>query len=223
MKPLQRPPEPEILSQFGANWTTRYVRRRSLNHSATFHWPALPKTVRTHRKEQLNHRLLPILSAMSDHCCAFCDIRPVQGISIEHHKPKSRYPEAAYAWDNLFLCCPDCQKRKLERYHVALLRPDVAGYKFETYFIWEFESGRIRSNPLASQEQQRAAKLTICLYDLNHPRHRNHRRGQRRIWKKLAADGRDIADFSYPAYITADAEPELAALPKIEATNTPPT
>lgn len=203
MKQQTRPPEPQILITFGPKWTDNYVRRRGRNPSARHYWPALPKNVRLKNKERLNHRLLPLLNMMSDHCCSFCDVRPVQGIAIEHHKPKSVFDKDAFRWDNLFLCCPDCNGRKLERYHPLLLKPDVEGYSFERYFIWEFESGKLKVNPLASKEDQKAARLTICFYNLNSRRLTNHRRGQRRIWINTDEAKRDIADFSYPAYILA--------------------
>lgn len=94
----------------------------------------MPVADRLNRKERLNNHLLPLLKAQTGGCCSFCDKRPVEQESIEHNKPKSRFPADAYAWTNLFYCCAKCQGRKREKWHALLLKPDETGYRFEDYF-----------------------------------------------------------------------------------------
>ncbi len=193
--------EPDILAQIGAKWTEQFVARRSKIPAATFFWPKLPSAQRLREKERLNNRLQPLLKAQSDGCCSFCNKRPVEVESIEHHAPKSRRPDLAYAWSNLFYCCGKCQGRKKEHYHAALLKPDATGYRFEDYFMWEFKTGRIKANPLAPPDKQRAAKVTICLYGLNHGDHCRIRFHNLKLWRKDKTEPLD--DFSYPAFVTA--------------------
>jgi 5-methylcytosine-specific restriction endonuclease McrA len=58
--------------------------------------------------------LIDALSAMTIHHCSFCDAFPMGSTipnTIEHFRPKSKYPLLAYKWDNLFLCCGICQRK----------------------------------------------------------------------------------------------------------------
>jgi uncharacterized protein (TIGR02646 family) len=201
MTPQTRGDEPDILIQFGAKWTKQFVSRRKKNDGAVFFWPKLPLAHRLREKERLNNRLQPILKAQADGCCSFCDKRPIEVESIEHHAPKSRLRDLAYAWSNLFYCCGKCQGRKKEHYHASLLKPDIVGYRFEDYFMWEFKTGALKPNPLAPLDKQRAAKVTICLYGLNHGDHCRIRLHNRKHWLKDKTE--PLEDFSYPAFVIA--------------------
>ena len=77
---------------------------------------------------------------MTQRHCAFCD-GPL-GIesreTVEHFRPKSKFPELAFAWENLFPCCDVCQSHKGERFDLHLLKPDDDDYHFERYFVVNF-------------------------------------------------------------------------------------
>lgn len=203
MTPQTRGAEPDILTQMGAKWTAKFTARRSKKIAAKFYWPAMPLAQRQSRLERLNHRIQSLLKAQSDGCCSFCNKRPVEVESVEHHAPKSRRPDLAYAWSNLFYCCGKCQAQKKEHHHAALLKPDVEGYQFGDYFIWRFKTGRIEANPRATPDKQRAAKVTICLYGLNDPDHCRIRVHNRNLWRKDKTE--PLGDFNYPAFVTASA------------------
>lgn len=219
MNPQERGPEPEILIQMGSRWSAKFIARRTQKAAAKFYWPAMPMALRHSRLERLNNRLLPLLKAQSDGCCSFCNKRPVEVESVEHHAPKSRRPDLAYAWSNLFYCCGKCQGRKKEHYHPSLLKPDVE-YRFEDYFTWEFKTGKIKVNPLATKDKQRAAKVTICLYALNDPEHCRGRFDDRENWKMIKelrrlrrtqssapapmrSKAQLLETYNYPAFVTA--------------------
>ena len=203
----------------GARWTAKFIGRRTKNAGAAFYWPAIPVAQRARRLERLNNRLLPLLKAQSDGCCSFCSKRPVEVESIEHHAPKSRRSDLAYEWCNLFYCCGKCQARKKEHFHASLLKPDE-NFVFEQYFMWEFKTGKLKPNPLAPPEKQRAAKVTICLYGLNHPEHCRGRVDDRENWamikqlRQLRRSHRSelppirskeqvLATYNYPAFVVA--------------------
>lgn len=52
------------------------------------------------------------------HKCAYCE-RYIKGDShVEHYRPKAIYYWLAYSWDNLMLCCENCNKKKLNQFPV---------------------------------------------------------------------------------------------------------
>lgn len=46
--------------------------------------------------------------------CAYCEskIKHVSDPHIEHYRPKSKFPELTFAWDNLLLACGQCNSTK---------------------------------------------------------------------------------------------------------------
>ncbi|WP_425602460.1 retron system putative HNH endonuclease [Luteibacter aegosomatis] len=106
---------------------------------------------------------------MTAHHCAFCDV--VTGVSsretVEHFKPKRRFPREAYSWANLYPCCDVCQASKRENYDEMLLAPDMEAFRFEDYFVFNFLTGEIEPSPAASESERARAATTIRLYALN--------------------------------------------------------
>jgi uncharacterized protein (TIGR02646 family) len=49
------------------------------------------------------------LKAAQHQKCCFCERKEEMG-DIEHFRPKSHYYWLAYDWDNLFFCCPTCNR-----------------------------------------------------------------------------------------------------------------
>lgn len=48
--------------------------------------------------------------------CAFCERGLDEGIAqFLHYYPKSKYPQLAYEWDNIFISCPECLRNKSDR------------------------------------------------------------------------------------------------------------
>lgn len=127
--------------QWGLDWEIRLQKDGS-----TFNW-------RSYKGTAVNQILISKLRLLSnDHCC-FCDkhAHEQDSDSIEHFKPKHIYPKVAYAWSNLFLCCTGCQKRAkgwktYEHKQHLVLKPDVASYSFDKYFIFDSKTGNIEIN-----------------------------------------------------------------------------
>jgi hypothetical protein len=72
----------------------------------------------------------------------------------------------AYFWYNLFPCCNECQK-KGETFSKLLLKPDVTGFDFQDYFIYNYSTGELEPNPSVSIQNQERANITLQLYRLN--------------------------------------------------------
>lgn len=158
-----RPPTPEYLRRHYKVWGHRYDERLTQDPKHTFRWPPIDgKTVNT--------LLMADLEQITQHHCAYCDVNILGAASrrtIDHFRPKRRFPMLAYAWPNLFLCCDTCQQAKGEQYTRRLLKPDIDGYQFERYFIVNFDTGKIDVNPAATDDDKVRADETIRVFDLN--------------------------------------------------------
>lgn len=133
---------------------------------------------------------------MTNNHCSFCDIQPLRasGPTVEHFRPKKKFPLLAYYWSNLFYCCTNCQK-KGTKFSNKLLKPDQANYKFRYYFIYSYSTGIIDPNPARSIEDQERAKITIDWYGLNDWGRPDERIKERQ--KFLEANNPNINDYSY--------------------------
>jgi uncharacterized protein (TIGR02646 family) len=165
MMPCTRPEIPTVLKENQKKWSSAYQIRRSKDEGAEFFWPEINKT-------PLNQHLLPALKQMTDEHCAYCDGYPLDTIctpTIDHFQPKSKFPELAFTWDNLFLCCQFCQgsEGKADSWNADALKPDQADYQFEKYFYYEYETGRLHPNSSATPDDQHRAEATIKLMGLN--------------------------------------------------------
>lgn len=122
------------------------------------------------KQYNVKKKLLPTLLQMTKKHCAFCDFHPLSNdinpISIEHFYPKSKYPDKAYSWENLFPSCNGCTTAKDDKFDDKLLKPDEIDYIFEDYFMVTGD-GKMIPSYKASQEKANRAKITIEIYSLN--------------------------------------------------------
>ena len=124
----------------------------------------------TYKGKRVNLHLMPLLRAMTQDHCAFCDGFPLDttGKTIEHFRPKTKFPLLSHQWENLFYCCYNCQQ-KGAKFDEKLLKPDEVTYSFEKYFIYKTnrESIFLHPQPLSSPTDQERATITIEYYGLN--------------------------------------------------------
>jgi uncharacterized protein (TIGR02646 family) len=111
------------------------------------------------------------LALMTQGHCAFCDgfLGRESRETVEHFRPKRRFPELAYDWGNLFPCCDRCQSEKKEQFDDRLLKPDDMDYDFSRYFLINFTTGKLEPRPDATATDQARARTSIQLYGLNLP------------------------------------------------------
>ena len=140
---------------------------------------------------------------MTDKRCAFCDegLRPD---TVEHFRPKhaGAFPELAFAWDNLFPCCCECNQAKGKRFEEGLLNPDAEDYAFNRYFLCNYETGEIEISSRADLEDQVRAEITCRLYGLNSPDRTEARKQELRKWI-ICRDNGDFTldDFNYRFFL----------------------
>lgn len=60
-------------------------------------------------------------------CCAYCEgiIGTTSYNQIEHFKPKSKFPELCYEYDNLHLACQICNSNKGDKYSEDYIDPSI--------------------------------------------------------------------------------------------------
>jgi len=197
MRNFTRGPEPEILQLHGERWNRQWVELRTGNPAAGFSWYTVDgMTARDH--------ILPALRAQTQRHCSFCDAFPVEGVSIEsieHFRPKSKSPELAYSWINLYYCCDACQSAKREKWDDRLLTPDAPGYLCSAYFEFDYTTGEIKPNALCSDQDQQRAATTIELYGLNLSSRRRNRQSEARKFARQNSPVVDPDEWPYRDYL----------------------
>ena len=109
---IQRTPEPTILTKKKKHWKNEYLRA-----VATY---SAKRTSKNRRKKEIaesryNH--VEVKKALKQMCfgkCVYCEshILHVSYGHIEHYKPKSKYRELCFEWDNLLLGCAVCNGKQ---------------------------------------------------------------------------------------------------------------
>lgn len=166
MRQLARLTQPKELEDNWVRWSKRYSKTKTVNSSHVFRWATINKV-------RINSLLVPILLRMSNNHCHYCDKFPLlEGdLTIDHFCPKGRseFYSIAYQWENLFLSCNHCQTCKMENYDSDLLRPDDINYRFQNYFIYNFSTHELESNPLLSSIDTIKVVKTLEVFNFNHP------------------------------------------------------
>ncbi len=182
----------EKWQEWGKDWAVKYAKTKK---SSSFSW-------RQH-KGNSSKQLVDELAAMTLHHCSFCDAYPMGRMlksTIEHFKPKTRFPLEAYKWENLFLCCVICQEKGY-KYDERLLKPDADTYTFDNYFDINWENGDLFPNVAASPEDQERARITIEFYKLNKNGKSKSRKDMFEIYMQLQHP--DIDKFPYRFFLKA--------------------
>ncbi len=152
----------------------------------------------TYQGQKVNQLIEDDLRNMTQNHCAFCDIFPLRqsGRTIEHFRPKTRFPKESHLWTNLFYCCHACQE-KGEQFDENLIKPDEVGYEFSSFFVCRFDGDAIyiKPNPRRTDQEQNSANVTIELYGLN----RFDRPEDRfRVWRQFNdSNNPTIDEFPY--------------------------
>ncbi len=197
MRKQSRGAAPEFLASKWEEWGLAWEENLTKDKRSAWNWRQLDN-------EKVNLKLLPPLKLQAGNHCSFCDACPVSPPSnetIEHFRPKSKFPRLAWQWENLYFCCDFCQGRKSEKWEPELLAPDQLGYAFADYFYPDYTTGKIEVRPDISTEMQKSAECTLLLYGLNHPRHLPCRLDAQE--RRSALQEWDINRFPYRDFLEA--------------------
>ena len=99
---VTRSVKPTILSRKEQDWLT-------VLHRAT------TKAQKEDATNKYRHpQIRAALNTLFHGKCAYCEskIKHVSDPHIEHYRPKSKFPDLTFAWDNLLLACGQCNSAK---------------------------------------------------------------------------------------------------------------
>jgi len=181
----------EKSESWGRDWAEKYNRS---GKSSDFRW---------RRNRQKGYEdLVTELSRITSAHCSFCDAFPMGSriqCTVEHFRPKTRFPKLAYDWMNLFLCCGICQACKGENFDENLLKPDEEEYRFDTYFQIDWVTGRINARIGQSVEARARAEKTIKLYGFNEKGKPQDRKRELNHFLKI--ENADCDEFAYRFFL----------------------
>ncbi len=103
-----RTAKPNVLVQNAENWTTEYLQaKENYNNLKTSESKNILKNIENRYK---HIEVKASLKTMFQKKCAFCEshITHIDYGQIEHFKPKSKYPEFCFEWNNFLLSCAIC-------------------------------------------------------------------------------------------------------------------
>jgi uncharacterized protein (TIGR02646 family) len=196
MRQLSRGPEPALLKRFRGGRDA---------------WEDLPAGDR--------QALWAALTAMQGEVCAYCEGQAVPGRRhIEHFRPRHRYPQHTFSWDNLFGNCGDtktCGHRKdapkARAYAVEnLIKPDEEDPDTFFHFVGD---GSIAVREGLAPRQAARARETLRVLGLDEPAGglRRRRRQALAYYVQLVDDWAAIADSVSSAELRGLFEEEVAA------------
>ncbi|WP_309607946.1 hypothetical protein [Flavobacterium sp.] len=105
---VNRLEKPSILVQNAISWTENYLIAKS-----NYEQNKTPenKNIFEKAEKKYNHETVKTaLKSMFHNKCAFCEsnITQVYAGDIEHFRPKSKFPEFCFEWENLLFACSVC-------------------------------------------------------------------------------------------------------------------
>jgi uncharacterized protein (TIGR02646 family) len=203
LRRFSRTDAPPIISQNADRLKLQWLALKEKSVNPKFNWYRINGV-------STREHLLPLLREMTASHCSFCDGFPLEGHSnepIEHFRPKSKFPELAFTWENLYYCCEKCQSTKLEKWDESLIAPDENGYDFFHFFEFDWTNGAIRPNSLANELTKCRAQVTINLYGLDTPTRRKYRMLEFRKWNLMPDGQRQLNDFAYRDFLFPDVPP----------------
>ncbi|MDE2835575.1 MAG: TIGR02646 family protein [Bacteroidota bacterium] len=112
MRNVDRPAEPESLVRSAAQWKAdllRAIKAEELNGS-----DANKRRTKNCRKRYNQRDVRQALQEMYGQVCCYCEssMKSASYGEIEHRKPKSKFPQFTFDWDNLHLACQVCNRNK---------------------------------------------------------------------------------------------------------------
>lgn len=98
-----RQPEPAHLAKNRDKWLTKFLEKRANKPDA-----------RPSNKQYGHEKIRVVLRAMSHNKCFYCERKLEEGTEqeqVDHYNTITDAPEKAFSWDNLYLSCPECNKK----------------------------------------------------------------------------------------------------------------
>ncbi|MCH7813832.1 MAG: TIGR02646 family protein [Planctomycetes bacterium] len=175
MHAVKRSPEPPGLSKVRdkhtPRWVTYYNHGRGKKPSDS-KWRDFHKAV----------------SEMFFGLCAYCEEND-KG-EVDHFRPKSRFPDQVYRWDNWVLACHTCNNKKSDRWPPGGYIDPCAKSRSaqpESYFTFDTVTGELLPKPGLTAARRRKAVNMIRDLGLNAWHHLGVRIAQLRLVEQALA------------------------------------
>lgn len=146
------------------------------------------------------------LYAMQQHRCAYCEksLPKDKACHIEHFRQRSCHPQGTFTWDNLYLSCNTtntCGKYKDQQsYHWQDLIDPCTDDPDDYLRFYSDGSIRPRKNLLPSE--QKRAKETIRVFNLNEQALQATRKSELQGWLQIAEELLQWQEISEDDYQT---------------------
>ncbi len=131
MHKIERNVPPKELKKKSNEWNKKLSKNPEVD---------INKEWRNFKSTKLGGDTLKNLKEMYSDCCMYCegDVGVTSYGQIEHFKPKSKYPELCFDYDNLHLACEICNKNKGDKYEECYIDPTLVDPKEYIYYRnWE--------------------------------------------------------------------------------------
>lgn len=112
MKNVKRPAKPKSLTNNASKW------KKQLLEEIEKHGGNASKVDKKLFDKYNKSDVKETLASMYDELCCYCEgkVAIVEYGHIEHRKPKRKFPESTYDWNNLHLSCTRCNTSKGNKY-----------------------------------------------------------------------------------------------------------
>lgn len=168
---IERLPEPKVIAKIKQQWKTSYL-------TALAAFEANKSIENKQRKDiierKYNHNQVKnTLKTMCSSKCAYCEshITHIGYGHIEHFKPKARYPELCFEWENFLLSCEICNssafkgdKFPIESEGGPFINP--CDENPDNFFEFELDHSTGAANIIP---QNKRAAITEMIIGLNRP------------------------------------------------------
>jgi len=101
--------------------------------------------------------------------CGYCEIY-CRG-EVDHYRPKNKFPELVYEWNNWVFSCHDCNQNKGDNWPPSGFLDPCSNDTFcggsQCCFIFDLKTGEVIPHPKLSTPNRSRAQTTIDILGLN--------------------------------------------------------
>jgi len=103
-------------------------------------------------------------------CCGYCETL-CKG-EVDHFRPKSKFPELVYEWNNWVFSCHDCNQSKLDHWPSCGLLDPCSSSSFygglQCCFIYDLKTGEVLPHRTLLKANLKRTQETIRILKLNY-------------------------------------------------------
>ena len=168
------------------------------------------KSARQTKPLKTVHGTLKAMAGQRERCMYCCDSH---GTDIEHFWPKTDYPDKAFQWPNLLLCCTECGRFKGNRFPIENAMPKLVDPTVEDPWLFlDFDAATgviVARFDLATGAENPKGAETVNGLQLDRREALND--GYLKTWRRLATSLEAVLNQGQP-----DANALIASLAELD-------